>query len=480
VSPMDLREMDVLGFGPTTTGNAVPTVVSVSASPATGNVTTGTLVTLTVTMSEAVTVSGGTPTLSLNDGGTATYDAAKSTGATLVFDYSVQANQSTTALAVTAFNTNGAAVRDTTGNSAALAGVQTSFPGLEVNISAGLINNLSVTQQLELIYIGYFNRAADTGGFTFWSGQNTQAQNTGQSAAVALTNIANSFTPQNETIALYSFLSGTNSNLTTPAAQSGLATFIGAVYGNLFGHAADLGGAAYWRGQITSGAVGPGAAVLAIANGATGTDAIELQNKINVALDFTTRTNSAGLGVSGALPPSFLTAAHGVLNGVDGTSLNDASVTAGINATKAYIAGSASGATTALAASGETSSPIAISLSNAVVDPGAGDHSIQFIAGATGDTVVLHSGGTDQIQGFDLAAGDRLDLHSLFASSGLAVQDVLPNLGAYLTIADPGADALLLFDPLGHAAGNPVAVLRNLGSVVTDLKVLTGSDAVQF
>jgi hypothetical protein len=60
------------------------------------------------------------------------------------------------------------------------------------------------------------------------------------------------------------------------------------------------------------------------------------------------------------------------------------------------------------------------------------------------------------------------------------VQDVLPNLGAYLTIAVQGADASLLFDPLGRAAGNPVAVLRDLGSVVTDLKVLTGSDAVQF
>ena len=480
VSPMDLRQMDVLGFTPATTGNAAPTVLSVTASPGTGNVTTGTLVTLTVTMSKAVTVSGGAPTLSLNDGGGATYDAAKSTAAALVFDYSVLASQSTTALAVTALNTNGATIRDATGNSAVLSGVQTSFPGLEVNISGGLINNLSVTQQLELIYVGYFNRAADFGGFNFWSGQNTQAQSAGQSAATALTNIANSFTPQPETIALYPFLGGTNVNLTTPAAQSSLTSLIGAVYVNLFGHTADPGGAAYWLGQITNGAVGLGAAILAIANGATGTDGIELQNKIAVALDFTTRTDAAGLGVAAPLPASFLTAAGGVLSGVDGTSLNDPSVTAGMDATTAYIAGSASSTTTTLAASASTDSPIMISLSNAVIDPGAGNHSIQFLTGATADTVVLHAGATDQIDGFDLAAGDRLDLRELLAAAVPDIQGVPPNLGAWLTIADQGADALLLFDPLGHAAGNPVAVLRNLGSVVTDLKVLTGNGAVQI
>ena len=62
---------------------------------------------------------------------------------------------------------------------------------------------------------------------------------------------------------------------------------------NMFDHAADPAGAAYWLGQITTGAVGLGSAILAIANGATGTDATEVQNKISVALDFTTRTAAA-------------------------------------------------------------------------------------------------------------------------------------------------------------------------------------------
>jgi hypothetical protein len=349
--------------------------------------------------------------------------------------------------------------------------------------STGVTSNLSLSQQLELIYIGYFNRAADGPGLTFWVGQDAQAINAGENAAVALTNIADSFTPQPETLALYPFLANVGTNLTTPTAQAGLATFIASVYQNLFDRAADSAGATYWLGQITSGAVGLGAAVLDIANGATGNDSIELQNKITVASDFTTRTNALGLGVSG-LPTTaaFLTAAHNALNGVDGASLNDFSVTAGETTTTLYIVsatigGLAGGGSAQPAAS--TNDPIVVSTSNIVVDPGAGSHTIQFLAGVSGDTVVLHSGGTDQIAGFNLAAGDTLDLTGLFSTAQLNVQDVLPNLGSYLTISDQGADAVLLFDPLGHGGGSAVAVLQNQASVVTSLGVLTSHNAVQ-
>jgi plastocyanin len=214
-----------------------------------------------------------------------------------------------------------------------------------VTTTETLLGGLSTSQQLELIYIAYFNRAADGAGFSFWNGQNVSAQNGGQSAARALTNIANSFAPQPETVAIYSFLgplvSGGTVNLNTPAAQAGLTAFVRAVYQNLFNRVADPTGQSYWVGQITTGAVGLGAAALAIANGATGFDATEVQNKIAVALDFTTRTGAAGLGATGPLPNGFLAAARGVLSGVDGTSLNDGSVTAGMSATTAYISATA-------------------------------------------------------------------------------------------------------------------------------------------
>ena len=63
------------------------------------------MVTLTLNLSEAVTVAGGTPTLTLNDGGTATYTGGSGTNA-LTFSYTVAAGQNTADLAVTAVNLN--------------------------------------------------------------------------------------------------------------------------------------------------------------------------------------------------------------------------------------------------------------------------------------------------------------------------------------------------------------------------------------
>jgi hypothetical protein len=343
-------------------------------------------------------------------------------------------------------------------------------------VGPNLLGGLSINQQLELIYIAYFNRSADGGGFTFWAGQNAQAQNAGQSAAVALTNIANSFTPQPETIALYPFLGTPNINLNTPEAQAGLTTFINSLYGNLFGHAPDGAGQAYWVGQITTGAVGLGAAALAIANGATGGDAIEVSNKIAVALDFTTRTAAAGLGEAGPLASSYLTAARNVLSGVDATSLNDASVTAGMNATTAFIAGWTTGHANSLVSS---DAPITISMSNSVLDPGVGNHTIQFLTGAGADTLVLHAGGLDQISGFDPST-DVLDLRSLLTETSVDLNGNIAALGNYLTIADQGGDALVRFAPNGQGGATTVAVLQGSGGTVTNLDSLISRGAIRI
>ena len=57
-----------------------------------------------------VNTAGGTPTLALNDGGTATYTGGSGTSA-LTFSYTVGAGQNTAALAATAVNLNGATSR---------------------------------------------------------------------------------------------------------------------------------------------------------------------------------------------------------------------------------------------------------------------------------------------------------------------------------------------------------------------------------
>ena len=85
-----------------------------------------------------MTVSGGVPTLTLNDGGTAIYDASLSTATALAFDYTVAAGESANALAVTGVNLNGAAVADAFGNAANLSGADTTFSPISVKTTATL------------------------------------------------------------------------------------------------------------------------------------------------------------------------------------------------------------------------------------------------------------------------------------------------------------------------------------------------------
>ena len=113
-----------------------PTVSSVVASGAgitngNGNLNAGKVVTLTVAFSEAVTVntSGGTPRLALNDSGVATYTGGSGSNS-LTFSYTAAAGENTSDLTVTAFNLNGATVRDGAGNDANLAGAVTNPSGI--------------------------------------------------------------------------------------------------------------------------------------------------------------------------------------------------------------------------------------------------------------------------------------------------------------------------------------------------------------
>ena len=57
-------------------------------------------------MSEVVTVTGGTPTLTLSDGDTATYTGGSGTNA-LTFSYTVAAGDAASNLTVIAVNANG-------------------------------------------------------------------------------------------------------------------------------------------------------------------------------------------------------------------------------------------------------------------------------------------------------------------------------------------------------------------------------------
>ena len=113
---------------------ATPSVTGVTASPGTGTETVGNAITFTVNMSEAVTVAGGTPTLTLNDGGTATYASGSGTNA-LTFTYTVgSTDSSVSSIAITAVNVpTGVTITDGAGNAANMAGALATFMGLSVD-----------------------------------------------------------------------------------------------------------------------------------------------------------------------------------------------------------------------------------------------------------------------------------------------------------------------------------------------------------
>ena len=82
------------------------------------------------------TLAGGTPTLSLSNGGTATYVSGSGTNA-LVFSYTVGAGEDIADLAVTGSSLNGGGITDLAGNAADLAGAVANPPGtLQIDTTA--------------------------------------------------------------------------------------------------------------------------------------------------------------------------------------------------------------------------------------------------------------------------------------------------------------------------------------------------------
>ena len=117
---------------------AVSSVVmsGVGISDGNGDLNAGKTVTLMLNMSESVVVASGAPTLTLNDGGTATYSSGSGTNA-LTFTYVVTAGQNTPDLAVSSINLNGATITGAAGSAADLSGAMTSPTGvLQIDTTA--------------------------------------------------------------------------------------------------------------------------------------------------------------------------------------------------------------------------------------------------------------------------------------------------------------------------------------------------------
>ena len=122
-----------------------PTVSSIVDSPASGDLGASKTVTLTLKMSENVTVNTthGTPTLTLNDGGTATYTSGSGSNA-LTFSYTVGAgDKNVTSLAATTINLNGATIQDGAGNAATLSLTGLTQTGPQIDTSTPTVSSIA-------------------------------------------------------------------------------------------------------------------------------------------------------------------------------------------------------------------------------------------------------------------------------------------------------------------------------------------------
>jgi Ca2+-binding RTX toxin-like protein len=122
----NISSAGILSF---TLDKMAPTVTGVTASGpgvsgGSGTLTTGQTAEFKLTLSEAVTLTNATNlTLTLSNGEQAIYDAAASSGRTLVFDYKVGLEDTSSDLAVTKLNLNGATIKDAAGNVLNITGV---------------------------------------------------------------------------------------------------------------------------------------------------------------------------------------------------------------------------------------------------------------------------------------------------------------------------------------------------------------------
>ncbi len=153
----------------------------------------------------------------------------------------------------------------------------------------------AVNDSISDLYIGYFDRAPDPAGETYWVGQ--------LQGGMSLSQIAQSFSVQTEPTSQYAFLASPNTSSAT-AVQ----TFVSAIYNNLFNRAPDAAGEAYWVAQLQTGASTVSGVILNIINGVQGSDGLTLANKVTVGDYYDTQISNNNVQFSVASAQAALSA----------------------------------------------------------------------------------------------------------------------------------------------------------------------------
>ena len=170
----------------------------------------------------------------------------------------------------------------------ALKGQITDLEAVRVDEAAGFqLFSEPADAQVSAVYLGYFGRAADPAGQTYWTDEVRGEIDAGRSPASVAEDMATGFRASTEAQAKYPFLAPENAQ---DAATAEIETFVSDVFGNLFNRTPATEGVDYWANEIERRLdTGEGIAdvIVDILAGAKGDDAEALAHKVEAANAYT-------------------------------------------------------------------------------------------------------------------------------------------------------------------------------------------------
>lgn len=300
---------------------------------------------------------------------------------------------------------------------------------------------------LQKLYVAYFNRPGDTSGLANYEAQLEAAGTDAKAIAAVMARISTEFSNSTEYKA--NFTGKTNAEI------------VDTVYMNLFGRPADDGGKKFYADNLTAGKLTVAAVVTEVAKGAQGSDAVAYNNKVTAATAFSAALKSTDSYNTQAAA----TAAKTFLSGVtDNASLAQAvdPIYLQLAITKVNAAAQPFSLQTGLDA---------LNAANAV--------KISFLDGADGKMDGKFGTGTDAAA--QQAAIDKIgtDVGSKsVAVTAIVDANVAANeQGLYATTTNAAVKAALLAEAQAHLASNLTTAQANVTADNTAIAAVPGLGA---
>lgn len=249
---------------------------------------------------------------------------------------------------------------------------------------------------LQKLYVAYFNRPADTKGLAYYEGVLEATKGDAKALATTMAAISADFSTSAEYKAAYANMSN--------------ADIVNAIYQNIFGRPAEDAGKKYWADLLDSKTITIDNVVTQVAAGAQGSDLTAFTNKVNASLAFTTalgETNSYSGAKANAEAKTFLS---GVTDNASYANATDPVMLA-TTVAKVNLAGTP------------------FTLQSALSNKAAADTAYtNFLAAADGDNDAKTSTNEDAIKaavGTKMAALDDLIAGTSYASASAGVRAAL-------------------------------------------------------